>query len=98
MANKQNQNEFLERFYAYIGDENGFVRVIDLTVPIENTDIKAVQSFESTFEKFFPFRKETIDVSPYADIVRTESQKRIQCQSIDTVVAGIHLREVLGHK
>ena len=82
----------------YTGDERGFIRVFDLTGVIKELRVGKVKSYESTFPKFFPYRKEKCDVSLYSEIMYKESTLKEHPLKQESFAAGIFLREVLGHK
>ncbi len=63
-------HEIKERCYIYLSDEHGYVKVWDFTGLLKN--IKKVPSYVSTKLNFTPKRKENINVSTIADVVRRE--------------------------
>lgn len=60
-----------ERVYLYLGDTCGFVKVFDLTGVISANEIQKVSApVYITNQKFYPFRKENLNIHAYAEFIR----------------------------
>jgi len=90
-------NSKMFRFYVYVGDSLGSIKLLDFTHVISSLNIDPVATYTELKPTFIPVRKEHYDVSKYSEqlIKHAEScrfalPKPIPCN-------GIIIREVLGH-
>ena len=84
-----------DRWYMYLGDQTGLLKVFDLTQVIKASgSVKQAKPVHETNPKYFPTRKEVLDASSYAQHVRedaiTLTDKTLDCEEI-------RLRMVLAH-
>jgi len=89
----------LERFYLYVGDEYGFLKIWDLNILLKQTGIKKVPRFIDTKTAFNPRRKEITDTTSIADQIRMAiiKDETVLPPLMDPALTGQLIREARAH-
>ena len=72
----QTLGEQQERFYAYIGDDQGFLKIWDLHYVIKQLQVVGIEKCKSMVKSNFnPRRQELVDCSAFSNQLRKQRQK-----------------------
>ena len=94
-------DEEKEHVYVYLGDDQGYVKLWDLSYYLKLNGYTPVESYvEQKKDTFFPNRKEFVNVNAYAKRMQKIAKmgQFRETERYDPEDSGALIRQVLAHK